>query len=323
MELKSFPTPLKSSPYTVALAPMEGVVDFVLRDLFSEIGGYDQFTTEFIRVTSTINPPKKFYRYCPELKTQGKTRHGVPVYVQLLGGDPSAMAENAAFACELGAKGIDLNFGCPAKRVNQHDGGASILKTPRRLYEIISAVRAVVPAATPVTAKVRLGFEDKNDAVEIAQQVAAARASKLTIHARTKVEGYRPPAHWNYIAKMKAVVQIPIVANGDIWNIESFDRCHAITNCQEFAIGRPALALPNLARLIKGLDSQPMPWMELQTIWLPKFIQAANLYNSNTLFALARTKQWLAMLTRTYPEAKVAFAEVKRISTYQELQRYF
>ncbi|MFN7455245.1 MAG: tRNA-dihydrouridine synthase, partial [Pseudobdellovibrionaceae bacterium] len=112
------------------LAPMEGVVDWVLRDTMTELGGIDQCVTEFVRVTTTLHPKIIFSRSCPELQTGSKTRSGTPVFVQLLGGQPEPMAANAARAAELGAAGIDINFGCPAKLVNRHDGGAVLLKSP-------------------------------------------------------------------------------------------------------------------------------------------------------------------------------------------------
>ncbi|MDB4977339.1 MAG: dihydrouridine synthase, partial [Myxococcaceae bacterium] len=108
----------------LALAPMDGVTDWVHRQLASELGGVSQCVTEFVRVTDRAPPKRVFLKTCPELSNGGLTESGVPVFVQLLGGDARAMAEAAVVASELGAPGIDINFGCPAKRVNNHDGGA-------------------------------------------------------------------------------------------------------------------------------------------------------------------------------------------------------
>ena len=238
----------------IALAPMEGVVDYTVRDIFTKIGGYDHCVTEFIRVTQHLLPPKVFYRDCPELHHGGRTRMGIPVYVQLLGGHPQLLGENAAMAERLGALGIDLNFGCPAKTVNRHDGGATLLKNPHRLFDIITAVKKSVNV--PVTAKVRLGFDNKDLSQDIARAVDAAGAAQLTIHARTKIEGYKPPAHWEFIALMKEVVKIPVVANGDLWTLEDYIQCRNITGCEDVALGRSALARPGLANEIKGF----CPW---------------------------------------------------------------
>ena len=164
------------------LAPMEGVVDHTMRELLTAVGGLDRCVTEFLRVSDRLLPPRVFHRVCPELSGGGITTSGVPVYLQLLGGQPGPMAENAARAAELGAPGIDLNFGCPAKTVNKSDGGAIILRQPERVHRIVSAVRAAVPAEVPVTVKTRLGFDHGEDfqvragARREPQQVAARAA---------------------------------------------------------------------------------------------------------------------------------------------------
>ena len=131
----------------VILAPMEGVVDWVMRDVLTRIGGIDLCVTEFIRVTDQLLPTHAIQKDCPELLNAScRTNSGTPVLVQLLGGKPEWMAQNAALAIELGAPGIDINFGCPAKTVNRHDGGAALLKDPRRIFDVVSAVRSAVPA---------------------------------------------------------------------------------------------------------------------------------------------------------------------------------
>src|SRR5690349_5251397 len=165
---------------------MDGVTDWVHRELATRIGGISQCVSEFIRVTDVAPPAKVFLRDCPELARGGRTSVGVPVFVQILGGDPAAMAEAAHTAASLGALGVDINFGCPAKRVNNHDGGASILRSPARAELITRAVRAAVPSAIPVTVKVRLGWCDSDSVVDIAKAAEQGGASWLTIHARTK-----------------------------------------------------------------------------------------------------------------------------------------
>ncbi len=140
------------------LAPMEGLLDFTLRDILTEIGGIDRCVAEFIRVTGTLLPERVFYRVVPELHHGGRTAAGVPVRVQLMGSDPVCLAENAARVATLSPFGVDLNFGCPAKIVNRHGGGAALLQDPELLYRIVAAVRRAVPPGLPVSAKMRLGF---------------------------------------------------------------------------------------------------------------------------------------------------------------------
>ena len=137
---------------TLLLAPMEGLLDFVLRDVLTRVGGVDRCVSEFIRITGTLLPDKVFLRYVPELRNGSRTLAGVPVRAQLLGSDPVSMAENAARLAALGPEGIDLNFGCPAKVVNRHGGGAALLQEPERIAAVVGAVRRAVPAHLPVSA---------------------------------------------------------------------------------------------------------------------------------------------------------------------------
>ncbi len=288
------------------LAPMEGVTDFVMRDLLTGLGGIDHCVTEFLRVTDTLYPEKVFFENCPELKTGSRTRAGTPVYLQLLGGKGDALAENALRAAELGALGIDLNFGCPAKTVNRHDGGATLLKSSNRIFDIISAVRKKVPTHVPVTAKIRLGFDDPRVCVENAIAAEEAGAAWLTVHCRTKTDGYKPPAYWEWIPKIKEKTKIKIIANGEIWTKQDFKRCFDITGCQDFMIGRAALRNPFLFNQIKQSLSIPLDPTEL----LLGFYEACTTY-INQEYATARTKQWLNQMRVTDEKIQAIFDQVK------------
>src|SRR5574337_1053063 len=192
------------------LAPMEGLADEVMRDVLTRVGGYDWAVTEFARVSGTLLPARYFRRICPELSAGSRTAAGAPVPLQLLGSDPACLADNAARLAELGPAGIDLNFGCPAPTVNRHRGGAALLEEPELLHAIARAVRGAVPAAIPVTAKMRLGIRDTARSLDCARALAAGGVGHLVVHARTKAEGYRPPAHWPWIARVAEAVAIPV-----------------------------------------------------------------------------------------------------------------
>ena len=301
----------------IVLAPMEGVVDPLMRDVLTRLGGIDLCATEFIRVTDTLLPNSVFLRFAPELLTGGRTAAGVPVLVQLLGSDPEMLARNALRAVKLGAPGIDLNFGCPSKVVNRHGGGALLLKTPETIHDIVRAVRTAVPAAVPVTAKMRLGYEDKSLALENARAIAEAGADGLAVHARTKVEGYKPPAHWEWIARIREAVTIPVTANGEVWSWEDYLRCRELSGCEDVMIGRGLVARPGLAGEIKsrrtGLASSAGYW--------PRSLAAMRAYFAQADFpvpahAVGRIKQWLAMMKTQHPEAEELFA---RLRTVREL----
>ncbi|AHI05412.1 dihydrouridine synthase family protein [Bdellovibrio bacteriovorus W] len=304
------------------LAPMEGVVDWVMRDTLTRIGGIDQCVTEFLRVTNRLHPESVFYKNCPELKTNSETRWGTPVFLQLLGGQAEPLALNAERAAKLGAKGIDLNFGCPAKTVNRHDGGASLLKSCDRIYDIVKTVRDAVPASTPVTAKIRLGFDDPSHCLDIAQAVEEANATWLTVHCRTKTDGYKPPAHWEWIPKIKERVKIKIIANGEIWNVDDFHRCVEVTQCEDYMIGRGVMSNPfifkQIQQSLKKETVEEMSWEKAKPL-LPQFFEASTLYINNH-FAVSRSKQWLRALSLKNPEAKPVFEQLKVLKNPVEFQ---
>ncbi len=302
----------------VQLAPMEGVLDWILRELLSEVGGFDRMVTEFVRVTDRLLPDHVFYRYCPELENGGRTRSGVPVFIQLLGGQPGPLAENAARATELGAPGIDLNFGCPAKTVNRHDGGAALLKNPERLYHILKAVSGATSA--PVTAKVRLGFDHKDFHREIAQAAEEGGAQSLVVHARTKAEMYTKPAHWDYIARMREGRRIPFLANGEIWSVEDYLRCVAISGVERVALGRGVVRKPTLALEIRNLaHARPHGRIRFaREEFLQRFFSMSLAYRGDR-YAVARMKQVLRYWSIDDTEASIWFNHVKRCMSAHEI----
>ena len=292
----------------VVLAPMEGVVDNLMRDLLSTINPYDLLVTEFVRVVDLPLPDKVFYRLCPELKQGGLTPSGTQVRVQLLGQNEEMLAWNANRAIELGSHGVDINFGCPAKLVNRSNGGAALLQYPQQMYRIVKAIRAAVPNEQPVTAKVRLGYEDKSMYMEIADAVAQGGADEIAVHARSKADGYKPPAYWEYIATIRQKLSIPVIANGEIWSVDDARRCMEVTGCSTIMIGRGAISLPNLAASIKTGEA-PYSWQ--QTLQLMLDYSERELNSRKSTYYPARIKQWFSYLNRQYPQASELFRELR------------
>jgi tRNA-dihydrouridine synthase C len=313
-----------SSVY-IQLAPMEGVLDWVLREMLSEIGGVDRMVTEFVRVTDRLLPEHVFHRYCPELERGGVTGQGVPVFVQLLGGEPTPMAENAARAAEIGAPGIDINFGCPAKTVNRHDGGAALLKAPERLHDVTSAIRRAVPAPIPVTAKVRLGFDHKDFHRDIAAACESGGAAHVVVHARTKTEMYTPPAHWEYIARMREGRSIPIVANGEIWNAADYARCAEASQVRDVALGRGLVARPTLAWEIReslGLPAKTSKSLSFEPKEFLNQFFTRNVVWRGPAFAVARMKQILRYWSRDSELGRLWFEQVKVMQNESQVQAF-
>lgn len=306
----------------IILAPMEGLADNILRDCLTQIGGIDLCVTEFIRVTTQLLPPKVFHRLCPELANGCKTPAGIPVRIQLLGSDPEALAANAVRALELGSPGIDLNFGCPAKTVNRSQGGAVLLQEPKRVAHIIATVRQAIGDDAWLSAKMRLGFATKDLALENAQRIQGAGANELTVHARTKVEGYRPPAHWQWIKKIRQVVEIPVIANGEVWTPQDYAACRKASGSEDVMVGRGLVWKPDLALQIRhqraGQPVQEWSWPAL----VPTVLYFIDLVDAQVAvkFQDARVKQWLKLLGRVYPQANACFEQGKRLKTLNELR---
>jgi tRNA-dihydrouridine synthase C len=302
----------------LVLAPMDGVTDHVYRELLTSLaGGHSGISlcvSEFVRVTRDRLQPHVLRRACPELDHGGRTPAGVEVFVQLLGGEPEPMAQSAALAAELGAPGIDINFGCPAKTVNNHDGGASILRAPCRIERIVGAVRKAVPPATPVTVKVRLGWDGSDRLEEIARGAEAGGAAWLTVHARTRLQLYRPPVDWGALARAREAVRIPVVANGDINTSADLHACAAQSGCHAFMIGRGSMGRPWLFRQLRGFEP---PEPELDP---PRFRALVRDYAARLLAAgasergaLGRLKQWLRLGAPAFAELDALFQVVKAL----------
>lgn len=304
----------------LVLAPMEGLADAPMRALLTALGGFDWCVSEFIRVNDALLPARVFRRYVPEADQGFRTPAGTPVHLQLLGSDPVAMAENAALVAALGAPAIDLNFGCPAKTVNRHRGGAALLDEPELLHRIVSAVRRAVPADIPVSVKMRLGYRDRARMLDNARGMVEAGAAWLTVHARTKEDGYRPPAYWQEIARLRAATgNLPVIANGEVWTVDDHARCRAESGCADVMLGRGAVASPGLALAIvaraRGMPETLPRWgalVELQC----EFVRAPDAIE---VAAVGRYKGWLAFLARTYTEAEMLLPEVRRMRTRAEV----
>ncbi|MCG6143416.1 tRNA dihydrouridine synthase [Leptospira bandrabouensis] len=305
----------------ILLAPMEGLLDFRLRDLLTRVGGYDECVSEFIRVNDTLLPSHRFYRYVPELYENCRTKSGVPVKVQLLGSDINCMAENASKVASLGAYGIDINFGCPAPTVNRNRGGAALLKEPDIMFAIVKAVRSAVPSTIPVTAKMRLGYDSTEQALVCAKALEEGGAEEIVVHARTKTDGYKPPAYWDWIYKIGSTVKVPVVANGEIWTAEDAKRCKEVSGCKDIMIGRGAVANPSLALMIREKRKEKLSWEEIKKILFQYWL---NLETEMEIKSRAgRIKQWLHYLCRQYPEAERDFEIVKRLTNIEDFRNYW
>lgn len=308
----------------IVLAPMDGVTDSIMRRLLTRLMPFDYCVTEFIRISGVVPPEHVFLRDAPELNWGSVTESGVPVGVQLLGGDPERMALSAQRVARLGAPVIDLNFGCPAPTVNRHDGGATLLQYPDRIEEIVRAVRQAVPAHIPVSAKLRLGWEDPRAIFLNAERAERGGASWITIHGRTKVQGYTPPAYWEPIGEIRKLLSIPVIANGEIWSVDDLLRCIDQTGCEHFMLGRGALSrLDVVAGCSRALGatrgermlhsmSEPLSW----SFVLGELVTLSREAGESERRTLARMKQWINYAHRRGDAPW--FSSVKRLTQVDE-----
>ena len=295
---------------------MDGLTDPIMRDVLTSVGSFDWCVTEFIRVTDSILPDHIYHTYCPELLTNGKTAAGTPVHVQFLGNNPDMLAANAAKVAAMGAPAIDMNFGCPAKTVNRHRGGSVLLDEPEVVYELVKAVRDAVPAHIPVSAKMRLGYMDRNFMLENAHAIEDAGAAWVTVHARTKADGYTPPAFWDQLRPIREALKINVIANGEIWNNADAKQCQLESGCEDLMIGRGAVTTPDLTQCIRQNSDLPLlSWQDLLQLQI-RFIHGPA---KTEIGMLGRYKQWLGMMSKHYPEAKALWDDIKRLKKLDEI----
>ena len=296
---------------------MEGVLDSLVRELLTEVNDYDHCITEFLRVVDQLLPEKSFYRLCPELHNHSRTKSGTLVRIQLLGQHPGWLAENAVRAIDLGSNGVDLNCGCPSKLVNGSGGGATLLKDPELIYRGAKAMREAVPAHLPVTVKIRLGWDSDVRQFEIADAVQQAGATELVVHGRTKEDGYKAECiNWSAIGEIRNRLSIPVIANGEIWDWQSAQDCMAETGCDAVMVGRGALNIPNLSRVIKYNDTR-MPWPDVVKL-LQKYSQLEK-QGDTGLYHVARIKQWLGYLRKEYVEAAELFTTIRTMKRSDDI----
>ncbi len=232
------------------LAPMEGVGDVFFRGAMASIGGFDEAVREFLRVPANAHVKSLAKVYDPEEMAP------IPLVAQIMGSDPALMAKMAQELVRIGAPRIDVNCGCPSNVVTGRGAGSSLLKNPKILYAVVDAVVSAVDV--PVTIKMRSGYEDTSLFEENLMAAQETGVQYITLHPRTKKDGYGPPAKWELIAKAKSLLKIPVVGNGDILSVEDALEMLKQTGCDGLMIGRGSIQNPFIFHLIRAhFSGQP------------------------------------------------------------------
>jgi len=234
----------------IFLAPMAGVTDAAFRILVRElIGDAGKNLLMFSEMVSAAGIWYRNEKTLAMLQTLDAER---PVAIQIFGNDPTICATAAARVEELGtAAVIDFNAGCPAPKIFSNGDGCALMKNPPLLEKILSAVKKSV--SLPVSVKIRLGVDNQHiNAAEIAKRAEAAGVDFIAVHGRTREQFYSGAADWNAIARVKAAVKIPVIANGDVRDFDSLDKIFSVTGADGVMIGRAAQGNPWIInRLLK------------------------------------------------------------------------
>ena len=250
----------------VSLAPLAGITDFVLRQLIREYSSTCLLTTEMLSSEALVQRPDANIAY-----TNGKEE---PAAFQIEGHKPDLMARSAKIL-EDRATIIDINMGCPIKKIVNGNDGCSLMKNPELARDIVIAVKEAVKI--PVTCKFRLGWSnDTKNFVEFAQLMQEAGASAVTVHGRTRSQMYAGVADWQEISKLRGEIDIPYFANGDIISPETAKKCLEISKADGVAIGRASMGdLSIINRIEKYLNEDiliPEPTLEEKIKMLKKHL---------------------------------------------------
>ncbi|BAQ60461.1 tRNA dihydrouridine synthase B [Geminocystis sp. NIES-3708] len=239
---QKFSTPLKIGNVIVysrvLQSPLSGVTDLVFRRLVRRYAPESMTYTEMVNATE-INHLKQL----PKLMEIDADEQ--PISIQLFDCRPDFMAQAAEKAVTEGAKTIDINMGCPVNKITKKGGGSGLLRQPEIAQAIVKEVKQAVNV--PVTVKTRLGWnDDEINVIEFGQRMEEAGASMITVHGRTREQGYTGTARWDIIAQVKEKLTIPVIANGDIFSVEDALRCLTITNADGVMCSRGTLGYPFL-----------------------------------------------------------------------------
>jgi len=297
---------------------MEGVTNNTFRRLVRSIGGQGLTYTEFVASKALKDRGKK------ALSTAQFDPDENPIAIQIYGKDPYTMAEAAKVVEDLGANIVDINMGCPSKKVCAHSGGSALMKDPKAAIEIVKAVRAAI--SVPLTVKMRSGFDqERRNAPELAYMCQQEGAEAITIHWRTREDRYGGVRAIDKIAETKAKLSIPVIANGDIIDTSSALKMLRETNCDGLMIGRGAIRNPWVFQEIKaalwGLEYTP-PTLRERRALLERFIDRYREAFRVERHSIGKIKQIAKYFYNGLPDGEELRRTILRSQTIDEIEEH-
>lgn len=279
------------------LAPMAGVTDSAFRKLIKRCGSVGLIVTEFISVEGLTRNNLRTHRM---MYFEQEER---PISIQFFGHNEERMAIAAELAEAAGADIVDVNCGCPAKKVVGSGGGSSLLRDLPKMERILRAMRKAI--RIPLTLKYRMGWDEKSiNAIEVAKLAEDCGVEQLALHGRTRVQGYSGNADWDIVAKVKQAVKIPVVGSGDVRTPEQAIQRLKETGVDGVMIGRGAMANPWIFRqtweMMHGLEPY-RPSLEEKRIFLGDYFDVMMAEMPNEKAAMGKVKQLCAQFTHGLP----------------------
>lgn len=297
----------------VVLAPMEGVTDRAFRTLVRGLGGCGLAVTEFVSSEALTREIEAAWR----MAELDPSEH--PVSIQIYGRDPERMAQAARHCEALGADIVDINLGCPSKRVTTGCAGSALMREPELATEIFRAVRGAI--SVPMTVKMRLGWDDSSlNAPEIARAAVGEGASMITVHGRTKTQAYKGHARWSEIARVREAVDVPLLVNGDIIDSTTARMALEQSGADGIMVGRGVMADPwTMARITADFRGEVFEEPSLQ---MRREVLVAYLHKLETfdLPMLIRLKKVISYFSKGLPNAARLRSDVQRAQSLQEAQ---
>ncbi|MGF1486891.1 MAG: tRNA dihydrouridine synthase DusB [Prochloraceae cyanobacterium] len=311
-------TPLKIGSVTlnsrVLQSPLSGVTDLVFRGLVRRYAPESMMYTEMVSASEIHH-----LRQLPKLMEIGPDER--PIGIQLFDCRPDFMAEAAQKAVAEGANMIDINMGCPVNKITKKGGGSSLLRQPEIAEAIVKTV--VEAVNVPVTVKTRIGWSDREiNILEFAKKIEDAGAQMLTLHARTRAQGYNGAAKWEWIAKVKQILSIPVIANGDIFSVESALRCLEITGADGVMCSRGTLGYPFLVgeidRFFKTGKTLPPPTVKERLECAKEHLQGLWEYKGQR--GIYQSRKHMTWYCKGFVGASVLRDKLSRIESVSEGQ---